>query len=301
MSASTHGQSPAAYLLSALLHAAIIALILLLTYTLNAPAPEPKTFELVAGEGTNYAATAAPALGSPTGIKLDLPAMPAPPAPEPPAPEVAPPVAEALPVPAPAPAPVPAPVPAKAPPKPAEKVPDFSRTVKRTASRVATRIEAKDKKARDAAEKRRLMSEADFRKQHPAGTRGAKESMGISGGVVGGSVANKTGGAGGKALTREQADLLDAYFAELLQELKRNFENSKPTDISSDLSVKVGFYVAANGAISNVRILRSSGNAELDQAALDVVHHTASIGVRPDKRGDDNQTEFSMKDEQGGN
>jgi colicin import membrane protein len=295
VSASTNGQSPAAYVWSVLLHGGLVALILLLTYTFNAPAPEPKTFELVAGDGTNYAATEAPAQGSPTGIKLDLPAMPAPPAPEPPAPAAAPPVAEAVPVPAPAPAPTP--TPAKA--KPTDKVPDFARTVKRTASRVASRIEAKDKKARDAAEKRRLMTEAEFRKQHPSGNKGARESMGIAGGVVGGSVANKTGGAGGKALTREQTDLLDAYFAELLQELKRNFENAKPTDISSDLSVKVGFYVAANGAISNVRILRSSGNAELDQAALDVVHHTASIGVRPDKRGDDNQTEFSMRDEEG--
>lgn len=286
-------RSSSAYLSSVLLHAGIVAVIVILAYSFNSMRPEsPKTFELVAGEGDNYGATAAPALGSADGIKLATPAPPAAaPEPAPPAPAVA------AAVPAPVPARV---VPAKtvpartAPAKPVDKTSILS-SMKRAEMRATLRQEAKDRKAAEA-EKRRI-TEEEFRKEHGAARPNA---VGIAGGVVGGSVANRTGGAGGRALTREEGTLLDAYFAELIRHLKENFESTKPTDVSDQLTAKVAFYVSADGEISRVRILRSSGNAEFDAAALEAVRHTTSIGRRPDNAGDEISVDFSMHDDTAG-
>jgi colicin import membrane protein len=64
-----------AYLVSCMLHGAVVAAILLLAYLANqAVTDKPKIFELVAGGGDNYAATEAPAIGVPGGIKAVLPA-----------------------------------------------------------------------------------------------------------------------------------------------------------------------------------------------------------------------------------
>ena len=226
-------------------------------------------------------ATAAPALGSPTGVKLSLPTPPAP-APEP---------AQEVPLEA---VPAPAPVPAKPAPSrtamTADKIPNFNRSLQRTESRVAARLEAKYKKQLEA-ERRRLMTEEEFRKEHGS----ARTAQGISGGVVGGSVDNKTGGAGGKALTREEGQLLEGYFALLRSRLTENLE--KPTDVSDALTAKVEFYVAADGSISRVRIIRSSGNPEFDKAVLEAFRRTPSIGPRPDGHGDAVQLEFRMRED----
>ena len=184
------------------------------------------------------------------------------------------------------------PVPAKAPPKPVDKTSIVS-AMKRAEMRAAVRQQAKDKKAADA-EKRKQMTEEEFRKEHGAPKPNA---VGIAGGVVGGSIANKTGGAGGKALTREEGTLLDAYFALLISHLKENFESTKPTDVSDKLTAKVAFYVATDGSIAKVRIVESSGNDEFDQAVLEAVRHTHSIGPRPDHSGDEVSVPFSMHDD----
>jgi len=66
-----NSSSPGAFALSALLHAALIGLVLFFSYAATSVVEDnPKVFELVAGAGDNYAATAAPALGSPGGIKV---------------------------------------------------------------------------------------------------------------------------------------------------------------------------------------------------------------------------------------
>ena len=140
-------RSANAYFFSVLLHGLAVALIFFLGYVVSETAPSaPKVFELVAGAGDNYAATEAPALGSPTGLKLALPA-PTPPA------EAAPPAAM---TPAPAepatheePPPVqvvPAatPAPSKTPVK-APKPLNLTKSLKRTISRVTARLESKYK------------------------------------------------------------------------------------------------------------------------------------------------------------
>ncbi len=278
-------RSSSAFFTSVFLHAVFVAVIVLLAYTFNSMRPEvPKTFELVAGEGDNYAATAAPALGSPEGIKVAAPVPPAavPLEPTPPAP------AEAIP----APAPVPVKAPAKAPAKPVDKA-SITAAMKRAEMRATLRQEAKDRKAAEA-EKRKQMTEEEFRKEHGAARVGG---VGIKGGVVGGSIENKAGGAGGKALTREESSLLDGYFALLISRLKENFESVKPTDVSDKLTATVAFYVGTDGSIGNIKILHSSGNDEFDAAALEAVRHTRSIGPRPDHRGDENSVQFSMHDD----
>ncbi|HEX3730561.1 MAG TPA: hypothetical protein VHV47_12195, partial [Opitutaceae bacterium] len=192
-------QSSSAYVSSAFLHAAVIVLLLLFGYYLGQnEAPPAKIFELVQGAGDNYAATAAAALGSPDAPEVKMPAAPIP-APAPPAPEPV--AAEA--------AAAPAPVPAKAPPKPVAKTaPNFLRTVERTVKRAETRVENRIKK-KQADVAKRQMTLADFQKEHPDK---AATGRGIATGVAGGSIANTRGGAGGKALTREQGSEMDAYY-----------------------------------------------------------------------------------------
>ena len=136
-----NAQSPTAYGLSALVHGAVVLLILFFSYAANSVVRDsPKVFELVAGEGNNYAATAAPALGSVGGIKV--PAMPRQ-AVEP-TPDRASPADSPIQS-----APETAPSPAKA-----KKVPDLLADLKRTEARREARLEAKYRKAQEAEEKR---------------------------------------------------------------------------------------------------------------------------------------------------
>src|SRR5471032_916900 len=100
-------RSSNAYVLSAVLHSAVVAAIFLLAYMANQSVMNaPKVFELVAGSGNDYMATEAPNLGVPGGITVTIPDLPAPSPAVAPAPlEVAPPEPAAVER---APAPVPA-------------------------------------------------------------------------------------------------------------------------------------------------------------------------------------------------
>jgi colicin import membrane protein len=280
----TDERSHPSYASSLLLHGGVVALILLFTYVLNQESPTPpKIFELVAGEGDNYAATAAPALGVVGGIKVSIPRAPTPVEPEPATLQEAPEPVVAKVTPA-------KPMPVKS--TQVKKLPDFAHAVERTASRVANRIEAKYKKQLEA-EERKQMTQEQYLKEHPL--KAGPDAEGIRQGVVGGSIANKTGGAGGKALTREEGHELDAYWSMLRSKLSDNLE--KPTDASDDLKAVVEFYVAANGSISGIRIIHSSGNEEFDRAVLEAVHRTHSIGPRPDGRGDIVDVPFKMHED----
>ena len=103
---STDRTSPHAFFASAALHAGLMALVLWFTWAHNRSSEKdaPQIFELVAGEGDNFAATEAPALGvAGGGIKLEIPGPPTPePSPvveaAPPEPEPSPVVAAAAPI-----------------------------------------------------------------------------------------------------------------------------------------------------------------------------------------------------------
>jgi len=293
-------RSPSALLLSATLHGLLVGIALLLAYAVESDVKEqPKVFELVAGEGDNYGALEAPALGVPGGVKIAIPEPPAP-APTPPAAApVSPPPQEAVPEPVITRAPEEKPV--KATPKPAEtKAPDFSKQIKRKIIRSEAKAKAEVKKEREAEQKR--LSKEEFDRQNRARVASANggrvqhvDAEGIAGGVVGGSAGNKTGGAGGKALSREAGELMDAYFSLVKRKMKDALD--KPPGLSDSLTAVAEFHLGADGSVSGARIARSSGNAEFDRAVLDAVSRYRSIGARPDHKGETLALTFKMKEE----
>ena len=297
-------RSPSALFLSASLHGLVAALVIFLAYVAQTHVKEaPKIMELVAGEGDDYGATAAPALGVAGGIKI---AMPEPPAPKPEPVKLAPPVPVA-----PAPAPEPEPVVTKAPvakavtpPKTTEtKTPNFSNQIKRKIIRAESKAKAEIKKEREAEQKR--LTKAEFDRQNKAnklaGAGNPKvkhvDSEGISGGVVGGSTSSKAG-AGGKALTREEGDLLDAYFAIVKQRLQDGLE--KPPGLGDAVYAVAEFRLNSDGSISSARITRASGSDEFDRAVMDDLRHFKRVSPPSVWHGDTISVTFRMKEEDSG-
>ncbi len=290
-------RSSSAYFISVLLHATVIALIIFIAYAATENTVDaPKVFELVAGAGNNYGATEAPALGSPDGSPTDtqppvavasLPPIPAPPAEVTPAPETPPATLTPLPEETTA----PAPPKAKAKPKPdTQKVPNFTKNLKRIETKRASRLIAKYKKQMEAERLREeRMSYDEYKREHQGG-------KGIAGGVVGGSRSNTKGGAGGHALTREEGDLLDAYFAELKLRIHDNLV--PPPEASDKLEAVVEFYLAADGSLSHPHVVESSGNREFDRSVVEAFVQTHSIGPRPDRKGETVRMTLRLREEE---
>jgi len=309
-----------AFMLSLMMHGGLAALLFFFAYAMHQQVKEaPKIFELVAGEGDNYNATEAPALGVPGGVKFTMPtplSTPTPepvqidPLPEPPAPE---PVVEHAPVPKPTPPKPVEKVVEKAAAKPVEtKAPNYKKDLMRIADKREKRLVEADRKKREAAEKAAAakaakMTKAEFDKLNkgknsPSGAKGAATKVakidgeGIAKGVVGGSTNNKTGGAGGKALSRAEQDALDSYIAMLIQRLRAAHE--KPPGLSDLLEARVQFRIAANGTISDVKIVGSSGSSEFDQSVLAAFARVRSIGATPNGKSDTWIVTFKMREEE---
>jgi colicin import membrane protein len=305
-------RSPGAFLLSTTFHLLVIGGVCLFTLDSCERRDErPKILELVAGEGDNFGATEAPALGTPNGLKVDVPAIPLrQPDPEPPAPQPTPPPPEPKTVtPPPEPPSPPTPPPTPTPPKPApvaKKAPDAAPNFKKQILRKVWAADAKAKKdiAKERAEeqKRLKKEEADRQQREKAKIASAKgtagsvpriDAAGIAKGVVGGSSSNKTGGAGGKALTRDEGAIVDAYYALLVQKVKGALD--KPPGVSDELSVTVVFHISASGAISSVRVSHSSGSEEWDRAVVRAFSRVR-MPDHPLKHGEDAELEFRTKD-----
>lgn len=321
-----------AFFASAALHALLLGLIAWFAYQAhNAADKEPmQVFEMVAGEGDNFAATEAPALGVPGGVKL--PDIPQPPAPTPG------PVTEAPAEPEPAPmspveavaTPVETPVapPVKTPPKTPTKTTkppldykqvDMAKMVDRIADKRAAKIEKKVKADKAAADARaakeaelnaKRMTKADFDRmnkgkgatpsQKPGGGGASSavkriDSEGIAGGVAGGSTANKTGGAGGKALTRQDIELSEAYISMLIQRLKE--AHKKPEGVSDLLQATVKFRLTSGGSVVNVTIISSSRNAEFDQSVLAAFNRITLPPPPANLKTNDYTITFKMKED----
>jgi len=286
-------RSPSAFLLSAMLHALFAGVLLYTAYVLKDEVIEKgKIFELVDGEGDNYAATEAPALGTPGGVKFDLASAPsvftppkpiATPEPEP----VAPSPVEAVPLPKPKPEPSPV---VKADTKPTAKtdpvVPNFTKGIQRIENRIADKQKAKrDRDAKAAAKAADIAArKAELMGEGKAGGGQSKivkiDSKGIAKGVLGGSTANTTGGAGGTALSRDEQDLMGTYFALIKQRLR---EVMRPVDGDDNIAAKVEFHISPAGTFSQVHIIKSSGNADYDQAVLDAFHQVSSVRRQDDQ------------------
>jgi colicin import membrane protein len=286
------------FMLSATLHAVVVGALLAFSYVAQQQVKNmPQVMELVAGEGDNFGAKVAPALGTPSGVKLDVPTPPAPKVEPVPLKPVEEPVAKP-PEPVPAP-PKPAAEPAKAATPP--PAPNFAQQIRRKLIRAESKAKADVAKERKAEEKRlkeeeKRMSKAEFDKQNKASgqTKVARiDAEGIAKGVIGGSTANKVGGAGGKALTSDNEDLLGAYFALFKQRLKVAFE--APDGLSDTLEVVVRVTSNADGSLTNPRVVKSSGSAEFDRAVVAAIRKV-TMPARPDHRSEPIDVPFSMRE-----
>jgi colicin import membrane protein len=168
---------------------------------------------------------------------------------------------------------------------------DLVRSLKHAEARREKRLEAQHEKER-RAELAREIANAKADQQ-----RRIKhiDAAGIAAGVLGGSTANKEGGANGKALSREEASLMEAYVAELKSEIKQS--HVPPDGVSSSLSADVEFLLAADGTMSHIRIVRSSGDRAFDRSVIEAFEHTRSIGPRPDGLTRTETMTFKMQEE----
>ncbi len=272
-----HARAPTAFFLSLTLHGTVVVAIVVMAFIVQQHTPPPvQVFELVAGPPTDLTATAAPALGTPEGtVDVKIPAPPA----------------RAEPV--------------KAEPAPAEASPPAAEIAK-PATRPEARTTAPAKTPPAKAEPR--MSYDQFVKQHgkPSTSRTASagapratavpkiNAKGIAEGVLGGAASSK-GGAGGRALTAAQRTELEGYIARRLTALRQNHE--KPPGLSELLTADVEFLIAADGSISRMHIVRSSGNAAFDESCIAAFRRMGSIGPKPDGKSVTWVLTFRMKDD----
>lgn len=289
--------SPSAFMLSATLHAALVIIALLLGYVSRSDDPPEKIMELVAGIGDNYMATEAPALGTAEGLKSNVPKV-AEPKPTPPEPAHQ----EATPTPPAPPAPTPPIKQAEPPPK------DFAKDIKRAIIRGESQAKRdikkdEEKKKKLAADEAKKISKEEYDRTHSpknnppikvASNKSPKvDAEGIAKGVAGGSTANKVGGAGGKALTSDNSDVLAAYEKMFRDRLRREFV--APPGLSDRLKVEIEVRSNADGSLTGARVVTSSGSADYDRAVLDAIR-TLKMPARPDKKGQSVSFIFTMSE-----
>ncbi|MEO7412789.1 MAG: TonB family protein [Opitutaceae bacterium] len=288
---------PGALLVSLMLHGAIAGLMLLAGYAAGWSKPDSLVpVELVAGFGDNYGATEAPALGDPAALKMDLPKPPAAEVPKPR--EVAPPEPE----------PVAPPVAEKPAPKPVEEKPlpkprDIGKAIEKQIARAETKTKATLAKQHEV-ELKKTTKEAHDKEQAakkkiasatPAGAPKITkiDTVGIREGVVGGSTKNDKGGAGGKALVRDDGPVLDAYFALLKERLRAALD--KPPGLSDSLVTIVQMRINPDGSLTGARITKASGSEEFDAAVMAAVAATR-MPPHPEKKSEILNIPFRMKE-----
>lgn len=245
-----HANSPSSYFASLALHGAAALVIFALTFWMTRqPDVPPVIFELVAGPPTQPDATVAGA--DVPDVKVDLPEI------KPFTPPVARPQPEEI------------PVPPKTEPRQAVKAPP----------------KQEPKKAEPAK-----MSYDQFVKQHgrpkapPKTTAAAPiKTPRINTDAITKDLV-RSGGGGGTALTRPEADLMDQYLSRLVAAVKLAHE--RPPGLPEGLEVQVSFTLGANGDITNVRVSHPSGDPEFDRSAVEAFRRVGSIGPPPTRRGD---------------
>ena len=306
------------FLCSATLHGAAAALLFFSFIMKRDDSDNAKVFELVAGEGDNYMATEAPALGSPTGVKMNIPKAqePKPTPPDPTPPEATPPAPTPTP-PTPKPKVTPSPQPTT-PPDPS--LPNFKKKLQRDVIVAESKAKREIKKERDAEAKRaaeeakraaedaKKLTKEEFDRQNKTKTVASAnksnptkspkliDAEGIAKGVVGGSTANKVGGAGGKALKTDNTDILAGYDALFKQRLRAEFE--PPPGLSDTLKVEIEVRSNADGTLTGGRVTKSSGSPEFDRAVLDALRHVR-MPARPDKKSETIEFIFNMREREG--
>ncbi|WP_415907309.1 TonB family protein [Oleiharenicola sp. Vm1] len=298
--------SPSAFFASLLLHATVAAIIAGLSlYVAQVQQQRPPViFDLVAGPPTAPDELVAAKLGNTLTPPKIAPPVNAPVA----QPEVAPepePVVETAKV---APVEQVVPTPPKETPKPKEKVKEAPKPKQPLTKEAKSVVNEMNKKRIVSYLNEKKKIDREIAKQEAArkaaAARAAKAAAGVKGvdvegikeGVLGGSTANKRGGGGGKALSREEASEMLVYQTLLKNELRSIFDDLKPTGLADSLNADVSFLVAANGEVGNVRLTRSSGNAEFDQAVLATFRKLVWGKRRPDGKSNTWELTFRMRD-----
>ncbi len=283
-------RTSAAFMTSLALHALVVAILLLFTYSVNLRSREiPKVFELVKGDGNNYMATEAPKLGTPGGVKLNVPT---PITPKAEVPEIKP---DAVP-------PTP-PAPKVAPTKTARTPAQEIRRLVANAD-----LRAKREVARERADEQKRITKEEFDRLNrakaadkSAPTKFQKvEPEGISKGVPDGSTANTVGGANGRQLTSTGGSAMERYDSALIAALRRALEEEKPAGLSESLVATVEFRIGADGTLSSVRITKTSGSREFDAAVRAAIRRVSgTIGARPDSKSEVVELDFRAKEQDG--
>ena len=294
-------RASSAYFSSIFLHGMVVVLIVLSAYSCSpSSSSTPKIMELVAGPGDNYMATAATKLGVENGIEVNLPSVAIASAPTPPAPTPADtaPMAPAEPVPV-TPAEVVPPTPkatakptkstTKPPPNPILKKLNHAEVRAESAVKMHdARLEKEREKAAALAAKK--AAAANYAK-YMAGLQG-QAVKGKAGGVKDGT--SMADGAGGKALTAEQADAMAAWIALLSQRWRDGFV--PPPDFDQKMLAHVSFHVSAAGTISSIHVTGSNGGPSFESAVAEALRHV-TIPPPPSHKGDDYNVDFTLKDQ----
>ena len=263
--------------LSAFLHVALVGLLVFAAWwSRRVEKEQPAVFELVAGAGDNYAATeAATTTEEVPDITLKLPE----PLPEP----------EPLP-PQPQPRVIPKPPPPKVQPKVVEKKPPPIK-IEPVPEKPPLKIEPVPEK----------VSFADFAQEHgkPAPKAPPKapapiRTKSINVGKVTAAVESTVKvGAGGMAMTTQEVELSKAYVALIIQRIRQSMEAAGINDVRS---AGVEFRVSLDGAISNARVIDSSGSSKFDQAVIAAFRSIRPIGRPPTGRAEVFKTVIRLRE-----
>lgn len=277
------------FFLSLLLHLALAVALVAFAYLLRQKEPEnTQLFEVVRGPGDDYMATDAPASEQPSdpSFKIDMPEpLPDPVIPDPvviPEP-VTPPDPVVIPDPVPVP-PKPTPAPTKPTPAPPKATPAPTKPKATPTPRQTMTKEDFDKKFGKTS------NASTAPKTAPAPV---KPTL-VDPGAVTDGLRNNSQGGGGTALTAQMQSQMDAYFARLLALLKK--AHQKPPGLSDQLVTTVSYHVSAAGTVSQVRIVRSSGNQAFDNSVLAAFATLPPLGARPDGKSGTREVNFRMKD-----
>jgi TonB family protein len=84
-----------------------------------------------------------------------------------------------------------------------------------------------------------------------------------------------------RPVTFEKIDLPDFYFQSALAKIESNFHIPKHLK-NLPATTRVEFSVLSDGTITNIRIIKSSGNAQLDNFAVRTLQVTRTLGPLPD-------------------
>jgi len=84
-----------------------------------------------------------------------------------------------------------------------------------------------------------------------------------------------------RPVTFEKVDLPDFYFQSALAKIESNFHIPRHLK-NLPATTKVEFTVLRDGTITNIRIIKSSGNVQLDEFAVRSLQVTRTLGPLPD-------------------